>query len=63
MGVSKKNRILFWEQNYLEYLREVADEITHYYNYKYNHSALEKKQPLKYLKEKGKLSFYDVNTK
>lgn len=51
-----ENRLLFWEQDDFESLKRVVDERIRYYNRVRRHSALDNKSPLKYLKEKGKIS-------
>ncbi len=52
-----ENRLLFWEQEDFESLEKVVKSRIRYYNFVRLHSALENKSPIKYLKEKGKLSF------
>lgn len=51
-----ENRALFWDQENFESLKKVVDERISYYNLERKHSALGNKSPMKYLKEKGKLS-------
>jgi len=55
--LKEENRLLFWEQEDLESLREVVNVRIRYYNHVRRHSALGNKSPIKYLKEKGNLSF------
>jgi putative transposase len=55
--LKEENRLLFWEQEDLESLREVVNVRIRYYNRVRRHSALGNKSPMKYLKEKGNLSF------
>jgi len=55
--LKEENRLLFWEQEDLESLREVVNVRIRYYNRVRRHSELGYKSPIKYLKEKGNLSF------
>jgi putative transposase len=52
-----ENRLIFWEQDDIEELEKLVNERIRYYNFIRRHSALGNKSPMKYLKEKGKLSF------
>jgi putative transposase len=52
----EENRLLLWEQEDIESLKKVVSERLRYYNRDRRHSALGNKSPMKYLKEKGKLS-------
>ena len=51
-----ENRLLFWEQEDFETLAKVVKSRIRYYNFVRRHSALGNKSPIKYLKEKGKIS-------
>lgn len=51
----EENRLLFWEQEDLESLRNVIDQRIRYYNQVRRHSALDNKSPVQYLREKGKI--------
>ena len=51
-----ENRALFLDQENLESLKNVVDQRIRYYNLERKHSALKYKSPIKYLKDKGKLS-------
>jgi len=51
-----ENRLLFWEQEDFESLAKVVNSRIRYYNFVRRHSALGNKSPIKYLKEKGKIS-------
>ncbi|MHA1360607.1 MAG: integrase core domain-containing protein [Candidatus Helarchaeota archaeon] len=51
-----ENRLLFWEQEDLRSLEKIVNSRVRYYNQSRRHSALGNKSPLKYLREKGKLS-------
>jgi len=51
-----ENRLLFWEQEDFETLVKVVNSRIRYYNFVRRHSALGNKSPIKYLKEKGKIS-------
>jgi len=52
----QENRDLFWDQDDLESLKKVVAERIRYYNFVLKHSALGNKSPIKYLKEKGKIT-------
>jgi len=52
----QENRDLFWDQEDLESLKKVVAERVRYYNFVRKHSALGNKSPMKYLKEKGKIT-------
>jgi len=52
----QENRDLFWDQDDLESLKKVVAERIRYYNFVRKHSALGNKSPMKYLKEKGKIT-------
>jgi len=54
--VSYSERLLFWEQEDLRSLEKIVNSRVRYYNQSRRHSALGNKSPLKYLREKGKLS-------
>ncbi len=49
----EENRLLFWEQENLESLRNVVKSRMSYYNYVRKHLALDYKSPVKY-QNKGK---------
>ncbi len=51
-----ENRSIFWELDELEKLKKVVAKRIRYYNFVRRHSTLGNKSPIKYLKEKGKLS-------
>ena len=51
-----ENRFFLWEKEDFESLQRVVNERIRYYNFVRRHSALGNKSPMKYLKEKGKLS-------
>ena len=51
-----ENRLIFWELDDITELKKVVDKRIHYYNFVCRHSTLGNKSPIKYLKEKGKLS-------
>jgi putative transposase len=51
-----ENRLLFWEQDDFESLEKVVNDKIRYYNRIRRHSSLGNKSPMKYLKEKGKIS-------
>jgi transposase InsO family protein len=51
-----ENRLLFWEQEDLESLEKVVNSRIRYYNFVRRHSALGNKSPIRYLKEKGRIS-------
>jgi len=51
-----ENRLIFWELDDITELKKVVDKRIRYYNFVRRHSMLGNKSPIKYLKEKGKLS-------
>lgn len=51
-----ENRLIFWELDDITELKKVVDKRIWYYNFVRRHSTLGNKSPIKYLKEKGKLS-------
>jgi len=51
-----ENRLIFWELDDITELKKVADKRIRYHNFVRRHSTLGNKSPVKYLKEKGKLS-------
>lgn len=51
-----ENGLLFWEQGDLDSMDKVVNSGLRYYNFIRRHSALGKKSPNQYLKEKGKIS-------
>ncbi len=51
-----ENRLIFWELDDITELKRVVDKRIRYYNFVRRHSTLGNKSPIKYLKEKGKLS-------
>ena len=51
-----ENRLLFWEQDGLASLKKVVDQRLRYYNHVRRHSALGNKSPIRYLKEKGRIT-------
>ena len=51
-----ENRLIFWELDDITELKKVVDKRIRYYNFVRRHSTLRSKSPIKYLKEKGKLS-------
>lgn len=57
----QENRDLFWDQDNLESLKKVVAKRLRYYNFVRKHSALGYKSPIRYLKEKGKITLQDVN--
>jgi hypothetical protein len=54
--LKKENRLLFWEQEDFESLREVVNIRIRYYNRVHKRSALCNKAPMKYLREKNNLT-------
>ena len=61
--LKEENRLLFWEQENLEALKEDVNVRIMYYNRVRRHSALGNRSPLKSLKEKGKIPSRDASEK
>jgi transposase InsO family protein len=61
--LKEENRLLFWDQENLEALKEVVNVRLRYYNRVRRHSALGNRSPLKYLKEKNKIASRDASEK
>lgn len=51
-----ENRLILWEQDDIEELEKLVNKRIRYYNFIRRHSALGNESPMKYLKERGKLS-------
>jgi len=51
-----ENGLIFWELDDITELKKAVDKRIRYYNFVRRHSTLGNKSPIKYLKEKGKLS-------
>jgi transposase InsO family protein len=51
-----ENRSLFWEQEDLASVKKVVGQRIRYYNHVRRHSALGNQSPIRYLKEKGRIS-------